>query len=51
MVAAMVQGSEVLTLLWRYPDPKGPVGKLLDRQKRLALMRAVATRRPSRGPR
>jgi hypothetical protein len=40
VIETLIAGSEVLTLLWHYPDPKGPVGKLLDRQKRLALMRA-----------
>ena len=46
VIEALIAGSEVLQLLWRYPDPKGPVGKLLAREKRLALMRAWISNDP-----
>ena len=46
VIEALIAGSEVLTLLWHYPDPKGPVGKLLDRNKRLAMMRAWISNDP-----
>src|SRR5580700_11065336 len=32
VIEALIAGNEVLRLLWNYPDPKGPVGKLLARE-------------------
>jgi hypothetical protein len=45
-IEALIAGNEVLRLLWNYPDPKGPVGKLLDRKTRLAMMRQWITADP-----
>jgi transcriptional regulator with XRE-family HTH domain len=48
VIEALIAGDEMLQALWGAPDPKGPEGRLLAREKRLALMRAWLSADPRR---
>ena len=39
MVVAMIEGDEVAEGLWRFPDPRGPSGRLLPPESRFAFIR------------
>ena len=48
MVAVIIEGDEVAEGLWRFPDPKGPEGRLLPRDTRLSFIRTWLADDPRR---